>query len=342
MCGHATSEGASPITGTSGSTDGTVGATGEFGLIDAVTERFTHGAHVELGPGDDAAVLAVADGRVVATTDLLVDGVHFRRDWSTAADVGHKAAAQNLADLAAMGARPTALLVGLAVAPDLPIGWVVELADGFAAECEPLGASVVGGDVVRSSVLTVAVTALGELDGRAPVTRAGASEGDLVAVCGRLGWSAAGLAVLSRGFRSPRVLADAHRRPLPPYAAGVAAAVAGASAMCDVSDGLLADVGHLATASGVTIDLDPAADALRPDGPLAEIAPALGIDPTLWVLTGGEDHALVATFPSARAMAAAGPDWRPIGRVGPATGEPGVTVGGVPPTVGSHGHDHFA
>src|SRR6478735_5697724 len=330
MSDHATRTEASPITGITGS-NGTVGALGEFGLIRAVTARFTQAPHVEIGPGDDAAVLRVTDGRVVASTDVLVEGVHFRRDWSSAVEVGRKAAAQNLADVAAMGGRPTTLLVGLAVPPDLPVAWAVGLADGFAEECALVGASVAGGDIVRSSVVTVAVTVLGELDGREPVTRSGAHAGDVVAVSGRLGWSAAGLAVLSRGFRSPRALADAHRVPSPPYADGPSAALAGATAMCDVSDGLLADLGHVARASGVAIDLDGA--ALAPDAPLAEIAPAFSADAMVWVLTGGEDHALAATFPDAEAVAAAGEGWRVVGRVTKPLGEPVVTVDGTLPAL---------
>ena len=223
---------------------------GEFGLIAAITARLPQASGVIVGPGDDAAVLATADGRVVVTTDLLVENRHFRRDWSSADDIGHKAAAQNLADVAAMGAVPTGLVVGLGAPADLPAAWALGFADGLREECEPLGVSVVGGDVVRSDVVVVAMTALGDLQGRAPVTRAGARPGDVVAVCGRLGWAEAGFRVLSRGFRSPRVLVEAHRRPVVPYRAGPQAAELGATAMCDVSDGLLADLGHVAQASG--------------------------------------------------------------------------------------------
>lgn len=306
---------------------------GEFGLISAVTARLPQAESVLVGPGDDAAVLTVADGRVVVTTDLLIENRHFRRDWSTAADIGHKAAAQNLADVAAMAAVPTALVVGLGAPPDLPAKWALEFADGLREECEPLGASVVGGDVVRSDVVVVAVTALGNLQGRAPVTRGGARPGDVVAVCGRLGWAEAGFRVLSRGFRSPRVLVEAHRRPVVPYAAGPEAATLGATAMVDVSDGLVADLGHVAQASGVAIDLDGA--AFEVPQPISDAAAALGADPLDWILGGGEDHALAATYPADAELPGS---WRVIGRVG--AGE-GVTIDGSP-YPGDPGHTHFS
>lgn len=316
-----------------------IGELGEFGLIARVTARLPRGSSTIVGPGDDAAVVAAADARVVATTDLLVDGRHFRRDWSTPYDVGRKAAAQNLADVAAMGAVPTSILVGLAAPPDLAAFWAERFADGLREECDLVGAAVVGGDVVRSDVLVVAVTALGDLQGRPPVLRSGAKEGDVVAFAGRLGWSAAGLAALRKGFRSPRVVVDAHRRPQPPYAAGPAAAIAGANSMIDVSDGLVADLGHVAVASGVRIEISRASFAI--ETPLAEVASALGVDAFDWVLGGGEDHALAATFPSAQAV----PDgWRVIGQVtsvtSPDDDEPAVLVDGKPYTLG--GFDHFA
>ena len=311
----------------------TVSEVGEFGLIARVTARLPQGPATILGPGDDAAIVLASDGRVVVSTDLLVEGRHFRRDWSGGYDVGRKAAAANLADIAAMGAQPTSLVVGLACPPDLPLEWAEALADGLREESALVGASVVGGDVSRADSVIVAVTALGDLQGRAPVTRAGARAGDVVAVAGRLGWSAAGHAVLSRGFRSPRVLVDAHRRPEPPYAAGPAASVLGATAMCDVSDGLIADLGHLAVASGAGIDLRR--DAFTVTRQLADAAQALGKDPIDWVLTGGEDHALVATFPATVAL---GADWRVVGAVRVGSG---VTVDGEP-WEGTAGHDHFA
>jgi thiamine-monophosphate kinase len=327
-----------------------VGVVGEFGVIARVLARSGTAALAEVGPGDDAAVLRTPDGRVVVCTDVLVEGRHFRRDWSSGEDVGHKAAAANLADVAAMGAVPTALLVGLACPATTPAAWLEDVASGMADECARFGAAVVGGDTVASapdsSAVVLSVTALGDLGGRAPVTRAGARPGDVVAVAGRLGWSACGLAVLRRGFASPIAAVTAHRRPTPPYAAGPAAADAGATSMCDTSDGLLADTGHLAADSGVRIHLDRAAlvrGFLDPPGPLQQVAAALGGDPMGWVLTGGEDHALVATFP---ADAPLPHGFAPVGVV--SAGAPGVWVDDVPADdvaaelgVGRTGHVHF-
>jgi thiamine-monophosphate kinase len=306
---------------------------GEFGLIARVTARLTRTPATLLGPGDDAAIVAVPDGRVVASTDVLVEGRHFRRDWSSAVDVGHRAAAANLADIAAMGASPSALLVAFCAPADLDVGWAEELTDGLAAEAAVAGAAIVGGDVSASPVLTIAVTALGDLGGRAPVLRSGARPGDRVALAGRLGWAAGGYAVLCRGFRTPRVLVEAHRRPVVEYPAGPAAADAGATSMIDVSDGLLADAGHVAGASRVAIDLHRS--AFEVPEPMAAAARALGADPYSWILTGGDDHALLATFPSDGPLPAG---WQPIGLVAEGTG---VTVDGRRYDDGPAGWDHF-
>jgi thiamine-monophosphate kinase len=279
---------------------------GELGLIAAVTSRLTTSDAVLLGPGDDAAVLSFPSGRVVATKDLLVEGVHFRRDWSSGYDTGRKAAAANLADVSAMGGTATALLIGLAAPADLGQDWVLELADGLRDEAALVGAVIVGGDTVRSDQVMVSVTALGALQGE-PVTRAGARPGDLVVVAGRLGWSAAGLRQLEQGQREGP-LVEAHRRPAPPYAMGPLLAAAGATSMCDTSDGLGTDLGRVAVASGVRIELD--SSALRDDA----------VEPRD-VLAGGEDHALVATIATA-------PDGcRVIGRV---VAGVGVVVDGRP------------
>lgn len=309
----------------------TLADVGEFGLISMLTERFPQDSHVLLGPGDDAAVVAVPDGRVVVSSDMYVDGRHFRRDWASAADIGHRVAAANLSDLNAMGGSATALTVSLAAPADLDVSWVLELAEGIAEEAGLVGACVVGGDLSSAGTIVVAVTALGSVEGT-PVTRGGARAGDVVAIAGRQGWAAAGLAVLGRGFRSPRVLVDAFRRPEPPYHAGRSAAAAGATAMIDVSDGLLADLGHIAEASHVAIDVSP--DSLEISEPLQAVASATGADPLTFVLGGGEDHALVATFPADQNLP---PEWNVIGTV--AAGE-GVTVAGAV-YEGPTGHTHF-
>ncbi|MGH3971796.1 MAG: thiamine-phosphate kinase [Pseudonocardiaceae bacterium] len=275
---------------------GSVADLGEFGLIARITAGRGLPPVTLLGPGDDAAVLAASDGRVVVSTDVLVEGVHFRLDWSTPHQVGRKAVAANLADVAAMGASPTGLVVGLAVPGHTSLSLVDGLADGMWEEAGQAGVGIVGGDVASSAELVLSLTALGDLQGRAPVTRAGAREGDVVGLCGRVGWSAAGLAVLRRGFRSPLAVVGAHRVPEPPYHAGPQAAAVGATAMIDISDGLLADAGHIADASSVGIDIDSA--ALPVPSRLIEVASALGADARHWVLTGGEDHALLATFPA--------------------------------------------
>ena len=309
----------------------TIEDVGEFGLIRRVRDRFPASApRVLLGSGDDAAVLAAPDRRVVAGADLLLEGRHFRRDWSSAHDVGRKAAAQNFADIAAMGAVPTALLVSLVLPGDLPVKWVEELADGFAAECAPLRATVAGGDMVRGDLIVVSVTALGDLEGREPVRRSGARPGDVLAVAGRLGWSAAGYELFLGGEKPTEGelrFVRAHQVPEPPYAAGPEAARLGATAMLDVSDGLLADLGRLAEDGGVRIDVDSAALDLL-DG-------ALRLDQAL---TGGEDHALAATFPAGTVLSEG---WRVIGSVRDARqGIASVTVDGAA-WAGPTGFRHF-
>ena len=175
------------------------------------------------------------------------------------------------------------------------------------------------------------MTALGTVAGD-PVRRSGARPGDVVAIAGRQGWAAGGLAVLARGFRSPRALVEAYKRPEPPYGAGAEAAAAGATAMIDVSDGLLADVGHVAAASGVAVDVATAGFEIAE--PMQAVGAALGADPMRFVLAGGDDHALVATFPAGATLPAG---WTRIGAV--AEGE-GVTVDGAPYD-GPTGHVHF-
>jgi thiamine-monophosphate kinase len=341
---------------------GSVADLGEWGLIAALAARMPPGPFAELGIGDDSAVVAAPSGSVVAAVDLLLEGAHFLLAWSSAYDIGVKAAARSLADIAAMGAMPTALLVALAAPGTLPAQWALDLAAGLAAEAGRAGAGVVGGDTARADLVLLSVTALGDLCGRAPVRRAGARPGDVVAVAGSLGHSAAGHALLAAGVTAFPDLTAAHLRPAPPYEAGPEAAKLGATAMIDVSDGLVADVGHVADASGVWININ--SSVLVPGDTLARAAAAVlshsyGTEPAAspaslalrWALTGGEDHCLVATFPPSAALPAR---WRVIGWVreataapqGPGSGAgsgaaPGrVTVDGVP-YAGPGGWEHF-
>lgn len=319
-------------------TGATLADVGEFALVAALSDRFGQGPQVFVGPGDDAAVVRTPMGHVVVSTDLLVEGRHFRREWAQARDIGRKAAAANLSDINAMGGTAHSLTVGLGAPADLPVAWTLDLADGIAEEAGLVGASVVGGDVTTAGQVVIAITVLGTCE-VAPVLRSGAQAGDVVAIAGRQGWAAAGLAVLGRGFRSPRALVEAYQRPTPPYAAGLIAARAGATAMIDVSDGLLADVGHIADASGVAIDIRSDTFALA--DPMHAVGSALGVDPMQFILGGGDDHALVATFPPQTVLPE---EFRAIGTVGAARRarqeDASVTVDGAE-YAGPTGWTHF-
>ena len=282
---------------------------GEFAVIDRLVAGRDQPRIVAVGPGDDAAVVVAADGRAVVSTDMLVEGRHFRLDWSSPNDVGLKAIAQNASDIEAMGGTATAFVVAFGAPADTATSQALELADGMWYEARLLGAGIVGGDLVSAPQWVVSVTVLGDLGGREPVRRSGARPGDTVAVVGELGRSAAGYALWHSDIHQFDELRRRHLVPEPPYGQGRIAADAGATAMTDVSDGLIADLGHVATASNVGIDLSTAAlsgDHAAVSGAASEV----GEDAWAWVLGGGEDHALVATF---RAPPPAG--WRVIGRV---------------------------
>jgi thiamine-monophosphate kinase len=282
---------------------------GEFAVIERLIARRPWPTGVSVGPGDDAAVVDAPDGRVVVSTDMLVEGRHFRLDWSSAYDVGRKAIAQNAADIEAMGARPTAFVVALGAPATTSAAQVAELGDGMWAEADTLGAGIVGGDLVASEHWVVSVAALGDLGGRPAVLRSGARIGAVIAVAGDLGRSAAGYALWSNGIDAFADIRGRHLVPRPPYGQGRSAAAAGAQAMTDVSDGLLADLGQIAEASGVTMDLNR--EALRTDvDAVTEAAGAAGADPWALVLAGGEDHALVGCFPDSPP-----PGWRVVGAV---------------------------
>ncbi|MEC5149030.1 thiamine-phosphate kinase [Cryobacterium sp. GrIS_2_6] len=288
-------------------------------VLARIFPRLPDAATQLLGPGDDAAVLRAPDGRYVVTTDMMIQGPDFRMAWSTPHDLGWKAAATNLSDVAAMGARPTALVVAIAAPPSTPISVIEGIADGLRDCCAVLapGCGVVGGDLSASDALTLAVTAFGDLEGREPVLRSGARAGDVVALAGGLGEAGAGLALLFRhgvdtnGVPDAALAAAVRERypvevgaqlaPTPPIDRGPAASLAGATAMMDLSDGLFIDAGRLAKASGVGIDF--AADSLGDSVGLA--------------LGGGEDHGLLATFPAGAVLPEG---FRVIGRTTDAAG----------------------
>jgi thiamine-monophosphate kinase len=293
---------------------------GEFAVIDRLVADRDQPAAVAVGPGDDAAVLTASDGRTAVSTDMLVEGRHFRLDWSTPRDVGRKAIAQNAADIEAMGGAATAFVVAFGAPGNTPADQALELADGMWQEADRFGAGIVGGDLVSAPQWVISVTVLGDLAGRTPVLRSGARVGDTLAVAGVLGRSAAGYQLWDKDIDGFAALRAAHLVPEPPYGAGRVAADGGATAMTDVSDGLLADLGHIADASGVGINVSTSALAVDRDA-LAEAAAAAGVDAWTWVLGGGEDHALVATFSGTPPRG-----WRVIGTV--LDGPPRVLVDG--------------
>jgi thiamine-monophosphate kinase len=245
----------------------------ESELIAAVRAIFeaTPDERVLIGIGDDGAVIAQPKGKVVLATDIAVEGTHFNREWSSLFEIGAKITAANLADIYAMGGRPEYLLVAAALPRGFTIPEIQELARGIVDEASKVGARVVGGDITASKDLVISVAAYGSV--KDSVTRSGAQVGDLVIISDLPGASAVGLELLKQGVRDDRTLP--HRRPIVNYEAARDFALAGVSAMCDVSDGLTSELLHIAKASGVGIEIrtDEAID-----------------------FNGGEDHIFVATI----------------------------------------------
>ena len=276
---------------------------GEIESLRRTVKRLKPGTFAIVGSGDDAAVVGAKDSFLVST-DTLVQNHDFKLEWSTGFQLGFKAVASNLADIAAMGATPTVLVVAMVVPSSTKISWLEDFADGLQAACDQLapGAAVVGGDLAAGEQMVIAVTVHGSLDGLQPVVRSGAKPGDLVAVCGSLGKAACGLALLQSGnddlIRSYDDWVSAQLAPKPPIDQAVVANQAGATAMLDVSDGLATDLNRICQASNVTIEIF-SKDLLGFEAMLELPAQSLGLDPKQWVLSGGEDHALLATFPAA-------------------------------------------
>jgi thiamine-monophosphate kinase len=285
-------------------TDPSAPASTEFGLIAELAPFLAGAQHgIAVGSGDDAAVLDLGDRWVCLAVDVIVEGVHFRSDLSSYADVGWKAVAVNCSDLAAMGARPTAAVVGLCRPPDLPVSDIEALYTGMDEACTRWGLRLVGGDTVAAEALALSVTVLGEVEPNRAVTRAHAEPGDAIVVVGSLGAAAAALSQVAHGRQPSAALLSAHRRPQALVAAGRALASHGARAMIDVSDGLGADLGHICAASGVAARVRWTALPIA-DGVLATAA-EIGIDPVDVVCGGGEDFALLAAVPADLAEQAA-------------------------------------
>jgi len=299
----------------------TIDSLGENESLKRTIARLNVSEHALVGPGDDSAVINAPDGRFVVTTDTLVEDHDFKLDWSSGYDLGWKAVASNLADVAAMGAVPTSLVVALTAPGKTTIAWLEEFADGLRDACQQLapGCGVVGGDLAASKQVMVSVAAHGNLEGRAPVLRSGAKVGNVVAVAGTLGRAAAGLDLLRSNNRDAIAAYDAlvniQLRPQPPIAAGVNAANAGATSMLDISDGLAKDAARIAKASNVTIQIDPL--ALQGfEAMVEEAARAIEANPAHWVIAGGEDHSLLATFDVDAIIPR---EFKPIGVVLPAS-----------------------
>ena len=299
------------------SASNTLADLGESGLVTKILLQINaakiSGTGVEVPAGDDAAVIGTAGSSLALSVDMYVQGKHFQTDWSTGIEIGRRCAAASMADVCAMGAQPAGVLLALGMPGSTTTHWVGEFFAGFIGETDNAGAVVLGGDVSDCENIVISVTAIGHVASGASLVRGGARAGDTVGICGRLGMAAAGLRVLQGGLRSPRVLVEAFRVPNIDYSSGARAAESGATSMIDISDGLVADLGHIARDSGVCIELD----TKKIDVPeeLVCTAAAFGVDPMGWILAGGDDHAIAATFPPKNEMPNG---FMAIGRVAPA------------------------
>ena len=283
----------------------TLASIGEIEALRRTVSRLKKSDNTIVSSGDDAAVVRTSNDRFVVTTDTMIEGHDFKLDWSSAFDLGWKAVATNISDVAAMGAKPTALVLALAVPEETEISWLEQFADGLQAALNQFAptAEIVGGDLAASNQIVIAVTAHGDLEGREPKLRSGAKPGDKLAVAGTLGQAAAGLSLLfsddGDAISAYDDWVNIQKRPMPPIQSGIDAT--SATAMLDVSDSLAKDANRIAEASGVKVIISKQAldgYAAR----LEDVAARLKIDPLDWVLFGGEDHSLLATFPPESAI----------------------------------------
>ena len=293
----------------------TLATLGENEALKRTVSRLKKSENTILGSGDDAAVVKTSNDRFVVTTDTMIEGNDFKTDWSSAFDLGWKAVATNVSDVAAMGAKPTALVVALAVPKDTEITWLEQFADGLQAAINHFSpnAEIVGGDLAQANQIVIAVTAHGDLEGREPITRTGAKPGDILAVAGTLGQAACGLSLLQSQNKDAISAYDdwvnVQKRPMPPIQSGIEAV--NATSMLDISDGLAKDAARIAKASNVQLTIHK--QAL--DGYCArldDVAARLELKSLDWVLFGGEDHSLLATFPEGAAIPRS---FKPIGKV---------------------------
>lgn len=324
---------------------------GEFELLAKVRERLAPpGPRVVLGSGDDAAV-TVPGGATATSVDAFVEGVHFRREWGTLAQVGRKALASALSDLAAMGAWPGEAYAVVGVPEDLGEEECLELVDGIVGLAAETGTTLAGGDVTRAPVLTLAITVVGHASAAEQlIGRGGAEAGDALVVSGELGGAAAGLLLAERPELAAAVSEPTARHlrlklldPTPRLGTGRALAAAGARAMIDLSDGLGGDARHLASASGVGLRIDAGALPLAPG--VTEVAAAAGRDPLELAAGGGEDYELLAALPpgwSPEAVARGGAQEAELTRIGEVVAGGGVEIrlpgGG---TLGPEGYDQL-
>ena len=266
----------------------------EAGLIARLRDLFhtSFQTEVQVGIGDDAAVIKSSNNKLVATVDMAVEGIHFHRKWSSPFQIGAKLTTANLADIFAMGAVPKYLLVAAGINELNNSETVSELAKGIRSVADKFEVSVIGGDLSKSEKMTLSITALGELSAQ-PILRSGGRVGDLIYLSSLTGLSAAGLAILNRDLDRPRYVVEAH---LNPKLVAPDKLIKVATSMCDVSDGLATDAAHLANASAVNFnlskDLISKADDFKD---LAELAKELNEEVFDWILTGGEDHFFLAT-----------------------------------------------
>jgi len=268
----------------------------EAQIIGALTEIFgTNHRGVQVGIGDDAAVVATGEHTVI-TTDMAVEGTHFDCRWSGAFQIGRKITAANLADIYAMGATPTYLVVALTLSGEESMEWISELAQGIKHEASSCGAVVVGGDLARGAIKVISMSALGEVE--KVVTRSGAQVGDLIYLSSLPGWSAAGLSFIEKSELSDleNYAVEEFCSPTLDYSLAVAFANKGAHAMCDISDALVTQAAQLAYTSDVQLVFDPEAfKASEEFSQLLELAEVSGRDVWQWIFAGGEDHVFLAT-----------------------------------------------